>query len=185
MDKFKRYLDTIYENGQFQVLDETRIEWDRKVRNLVERVNPVAALQGRNLEPSYIKPFALHSLQSPLLVYLDGHEIYRVLSGYFTYSIYCQHRQPVAAYVLKKAPPTQFRELFFLNELTRCLLDQYFINSSSMVATFLTNWFEATDDSLFRNEKWLRLYPNLRTKAELCRWLGISSKTFFVKMGEG
>ena len=84
----------------------------------------------------------------------------------------------VPIFVLDKPPKPDIRELFLLNELSRNLLKQQFIDSSTQIADFLYAWFDCKSGSLFDNPKWQILFPTLKTKTDLCRWLQISSKSF-------
>jgi hypothetical protein len=59
------------------------------------------------------------------------------------------------------------------------LLKQCFLSSSSQLADHLYAWFDCpAGQSLFQQEKWLQLFPSIQLKEDLCKWLGISSKTF-------
>jgi hypothetical protein len=71
-----------------------------------------------------------------------------------------------------------------LNELTRSLLKQCFVNNSPDIATFLGGWFDAAGRDVFSTDEWKMLFPGIKNKAEFCRWLGLSSKTFIVKEDE-
>ena len=44
---------------------------------------------------------------------------------------------------------------------------------------------ELENKSLFENELWSQLFPSIRTKNDLCDWLGISSKTFISPRNKG
>jgi hypothetical protein len=184
MKQFNKFIENIYKESRYELLDNVKIEWDQIVFKLVDRANPIASLKCKSHGISRTSRFPLDALQCPLMLYKDGRNVYRVISGIFTFQEYCRNPQQVFAIVLNKAPAPRVRELIFLNELTRCLLDQFFLESSSMVATFLNSWFDTEHNSLFRDEKWLALYPHLSCKSKFCKWMGLSSKTFKVK-GEG
>ncbi|WP_152536775.1 hypothetical protein [Tolumonas lignilytica] len=160
---------------------------DDVCRKLLDRSSYVASLTGLPLLDSKDnKGFVLlDAIQQPLIGYKrNGSEQVKVISGIFTY-----HRiqkfvsanntlTSVPVFLLHKAPIGEIRELLLLNEMTRNLLKQCFLGSSSQLADHLYAWFGCLDNDLFENELWLQLFPSIKTKSDLCNWLAISSKTF-------
>ena len=190
--------------GEFLNTDVMLLELDDACRKLLDRSSYIASLSGIPIpDAQQDSGFILvDAIQQPIMGYRkNGDDKIKVLSGIFTYHRILQYisvlssqskANPTKAidalsrdtltipvFVLEKPPTREIRELLLLNELTRNLLKQCFLNSSSQLAEHLYAWFECPpDQSLFQQEKWLQLFPSFKTKKDLCDWLGISSKTF-------
>lgn len=186
--EFDRYCDQLLDHGHFESVATIDLVLDRVCINVLSRASAVSALRGSPLQfDSTDHGLAiLDSIQNPMMVYRPkGSEKLSVISGLFTYHRLMQQRTTstpvisVPVFLLDKAPKPDQRELLVLHELTRSLLRQCFINSSSLIADYLYAWFDCgPEQRLFEMDKWRALFPQLTTKAELCRWLEISSKTF-------
>ncbi|MCJ7977640.1 hypothetical protein LOS88_10595 [Aeromonas veronii] len=121
----------------------------------------------------------LDSIQSPIMGYRPkGSEKVAVVAGIFTYHRLLQQQatsKPIAAvqiFLLDKAPKPDLRELLLLHELSRSLLRECFTHSTATIADYLHAWFDCrAESSLFGSDKWQQLFPQLRTKADLCGWL--------------
>ncbi len=182
------YAQDLLSKGQFVNTDVELLLLDDVCRKLLDRSSYVASLTGLPLlDLKGDKGLVLlDAIQQPLIGYKrNGSEQVKVISGIFTY-----HRiqkfvsanntlTSVPVFLLHKPPIGKIRELLLLNEMTRNLLKQCFLGSSSQLADHLYAWFGCLDNqSLFENELWLQLFPSIKTKPDLCEWLGISSKTF-------
>ncbi len=186
--EFAQYCERLRERGQFELVPLSTLILDRVCEKVLARGAIVAALRGRSL-PCTAEDHGmavLDSIQSPIMGYRPkGSEKVAVVAGIFTYHRLLQQQatsKPIVAvnvFLLDKAPKPDLRELLFLNELTRSLLRQCFTHSSATIADYLYAWFDCrAESSLFGSDKWQQLFPQLRTKADLCGWLEISSKTF-------
>jgi hypothetical protein len=178
---FENYMEALYSKGEYQILENKRIELDKFTKSILEKANPVAAIRWRNAVPTDSPKYKLNALQSPLIGYFDAKGIFRVISGVFTFQQVAPEPQQVPAFVLQKCPTANMRKQMLLNELTRCLLDQCFVNSPSLIADYLLSWFDTHHQSLFRNKDWQKIYPEITTKKQFCERLGISFKMFRVK----
>ena len=182
------FAQDLMSKGQFVTIDVDLLLLDDVCRKLLDRSSYVASLTGLPLSDSKEDKglVLLDAIQQPLIGYKrNGSEQVKVVSGIFTY-----HRiqkfvsanktlTSVPVFLLHKPPTGDIRELLLLNEMTRNLLKQCFLGSSSQLADHLYAWFGCLDNqSLFDHELWSQLFPSIKTKLELCEWLGISSKTF-------
>ena len=178
---FENYMEVLYSKGEYQILENKRIELDKTTKSILEKANPVAAMRWHNVAPTDPLKCRLNALQSPLIGYFDAKGIFRVICGIFTFQQIAPEPLQVPAFVLQKIPMVNIRKLMLLNELTRCLLDQCFVNSPSLIADYLLSWFDTHHQSLFRNKDWQKIYPEITTKKQFCERMGISSKMFRVK----
>lgn len=182
------FAQDLLSKGQFVNTDVELLLLDDVCRKLLDRSSYVASLTGLPLLDSkdHKGLVLLDAIQQPLIGYKrNGNEQIKVLSGIFTYhriQKYISADQSltsVPVFLLHKPPTSEIRELLLLNELTRNLLKQCFLGSSSQLADHLYAWFGCQENqSLFENEFWSQLFPSIKTKHDLCNWLGISSKTF-------
>ena len=182
------FAQDLLSKGQFVNTDVELLLLDDVCRKLLDRSSYVASLTGLPLFDSKDDKglVLLDAIQQPLIGYKrNGSEQVKVVSGIFTY-----HRiqkfvsvnktlTSVPVFLLHKPPIGKIRELLLLNEMTRNLLKQCFLGSSSQLADHLYAWFGCqVNQSLFEHEFWSQLFPSIKTKHDLCTWLGISSKTF-------
>ena len=193
--EFAQYCERLPERGRFESVPLSTLILDRVCEKVLDRGSIVAALRGRSL-PCTAEDHGtavLDSIQSPIMGYRPkGSEKVAVIAGFFTYHRLLQQQatsKPIVAvqvFLLDKAPKPDLRELLFLHELTRSLLRQCFTHSTATIADYLHAWFDCrAESSLFELDKWRQLFPQLRTKADLCAWLEISSKTFIpTKQGD-
>lgn len=193
--EFAQYCERLPERGRFESVPLSTLILDRVCEKVLDRGSIVAALRGRSL-PCTAEDHGtavLDSIQSPIMGYRPkGSEKVAVVAGFFTYHRLLQQQatsKPIVAvqvFLLDKAPKPDLRELLFLHELTRSLLRQCFTHSTATIADYLHAWFDCrAESSLFELDKWRQLFPQLRTKADLCAWLEISSKTFIpTKQGD-
>ena len=182
------FAQNLLSKGQFVNTDVELLELDDVCRKLLDRSSYVASLKGLPLLDSKqdYGLILLDAIQQPIIGYKkNGDERIKVLSGIFTYHRILQHISSekmltaVPVFILDKPPTREIRELLLLNELTRNLLKQCFLGSSSQLADHLYAWFDCpVHESLFQHEHWQQIFPSIKTKQELCDWLGISSKTF-------
>ena len=195
---------SLLSKGEFLNTDVMLLELDDACRKLLDRSSYIASLKGIPI-PDAQQDYGLilvDAIQQPIMGYRkNGDDKIKVLSGIFTYHRILQYisvlssqskANPTKAidalsrdtltipvFVLEKPPTREIRELLLLNELTRNLLKQCFLNSSSQLAEHLYAWFGCQEtQSLFEHEFWSQLFPSIKTKHDLCDWLGISSKTF-------
>jgi len=191
--------------GEFLNTDVMLLELDDACRKLLDRSSYIASLSGIPIpDAQQDSGFILvDAIQQPIMGYRkNGDDKIKVLSGIFTYHRILQYLSVLSSqskanptkaidalsrdntltipvFVLEKPPTREIRELLLLNELTRNLLKQCFLSSSSQLADHLYAWFDCpAGQSLFQQEKWLQLFPSIQLKEDLCKWLGISSKTF-------
>ena len=193
--EFAQYCERLRERGQFELVPLSTLILDRVCEKVLARGAIVAALRGRSL-PCTAEDHGmavLDSIQSPIMGYRPkGSEKVAVVAGIFTYHRLLQQQatsKPIAAvqiFLLDKAPKPDLRELLLLHELSRSLLRECFTHSTATIADYLHAWFDCrAESSLFGSDKWQQLFPQLRTKADLCGWLEISSKTFIpTKQGD-
>lgn len=182
------FAQDLLSKGQFVNTDVELLLLDDVCRKLLDRSSYVASLTGLPLLDFKDNKglVLLDAIQQPLIGYKrNGNEQIKVLSGIFTYHriqkyiSVDQSLTSVPVFLLHKPPTSEIRELLLLNELTRNLLKQCFLGSSSQLADHLYAWFGCQKtQSLFEHEFWSQLFPSIKTKHDLCDWLGISSKTF-------
>ena len=182
------FAQDLLSKGQFVNTDVELLLLDDVCRKLLDRSSYVASLTGSPLLDSKEDKglVLLDAIQQPLIGYKrNGNEQIKVLSGIFTYHRIQKYISvdktltSVPVFLLHKPPTSEIRELLLLNELTRNLLKQCFLGSSSQLADHLYAWFGCQEtQSLFEHEFWSQLFPSIKTKHDLCDWLGISSKTF-------
>lgn len=182
------FAQDLLSKGQFVNTDVELLLLDDVCRKLLDRSSYVASLTGSPLLDSKGDKglVLLDAIQQPLIGYKrNGNEQIKVLSGIFTYHRIQKYISvdktltSVPVFLLHKPPTSEIRELLLLNELTRNLLKQCFLGSSSQLADHLYAWFGCQENqSLFEHEFWSQLFPSIKTKHDLCDWLGISSKTF-------
>jgi len=186
--EFAHFCDGLLTQGRFEYIDVSLLELDHVCRQLLDRATYVSGLRGVPLPAVADEhPISLlDSIQQPLLGYRKKNDAkISVISGVFTYHRLMQQLSTdkpvinVPIFLLDKTPRPAIRELLLLNELTRNLLKQCYINSSSKLADYLYTWFDChPNKTLFETEQWQLLFPSIKTKSELCNWLEISSKTF-------
>ena len=193
--EFAQYCERLPERGRFESVPLSTLILDRVCEKVLARGAIVAALRGRSL-PCTAEDHGmavLDSIQSPIMGYRPkGSEKVAVVAGIFTYHRLLQQQatsKPIAAvqiFLLDKAPKPDLRELLLLHELSRSLLRECFTHSTATIADYLHAWFDCrAESSLFELDKWRQLFPQLRTKADLCAWLELSNKTFIpTKQGD-
>jgi hypothetical protein len=196
---------SLLSKGEFLNADVMLLELDDACRKLLDRSSYIASLSGIPISDTEqdFGAILIDAVQQPIMGYKkNGDEKIKVLSGIFTYHRILQYVSTLSSqshvssnktvdklseyktfmipvFVLDKPPTREIRELLLLNELTRNLLKQCFLSSSSQLADHLYAWFDCpAGQSLFQQEKWLQLFPSIQLKEDLCKWLGISSKTF-------
>ena len=184
---FEKFCAELMSKGAFEICPAGDLILDRVAATMLDRAVFVAGLRGGggSVPPVSHASVLLDAVQQPLLGYRKTNDsTVQILSGIFTFQQLMRLPTPekmllqVPIFVLDKPPKPDIRELFLLNELSRNLLKQQFIDSSTQIADFLYAWFDCKSGSLFDNPKWQILFPTLKTKTDLCRWLQISSKTF-------
>jgi len=201
---FNRFGERILSNGNLITVVAEQLELDTACQKLLDRSSYIASLRGSPIPdglPEY-GSILIDAIQQPIMGYQkNGDEQIKVISGIFTYHRVLQYLSllssqtmeyrhngtasaaertlSIPVFILNKPPVREIRELLLLNELTRNLLKQCFLSSSSQLAEHLYAWFDCpVGQSLFQQEKWLELFPSIRIKEDLCKWLDISSKTF-------
>ena len=182
------FAQDLLSKGQFVNTDVELLLLDDVCRKLLDRSSYVASLTGSPLLDSMGDKglVLLDAIQQPLIGYKrNGNEQIKVLSGIFTYHRIQKYISAdksltsVPVFLLHKPPTSEIRQLLLFNELTRNLLKQCFLGSSSQLADHLYAWFGCQEtQSLFEHEFWSQLFPSIKTKHDLCDWLEISSKTF-------
>ena len=184
---FEKFCSELMSKGAFELCHPGELVLDRVAATMLDRAILVAGLRGGggSVPPISHASVMLDAVQQPLLGYRKTNDsTVQILSGIFTFQQLMRLPTPekmllqVPIFVLDKPPKPDIRELFLLNELSRNLLKQQFIDSSTQIADFLYAWFDCKSGSLFDNPKWQILFPTLKTKTDLCRWLQISSKSF-------
>ena len=184
---FEKFCAELMSKGAFEICPAGDLILDRVAATMLDRAVFVAGLRGGggSVPPVSHASVLLDAVQQPLLGYRKTNDsTVQILSGIFTFQQLMRLPTPekmllqVPIFVLDKPPKPDIRELFLLNELSRNLLKQQFIDSSTQIADFLYAWFDCKSGSLFDNPKWQILFPTLKTKTDLCRWLQISSKSF-------
>lgn len=184
---FEKFCAELMSKGAFEICPAGDLILDRVAATMLDRAVFVAGLRGGggSVPPVSHASVLLDAVQQPLLGYRKTNDsTVQILSGIFTFQQLMRLPTPekmllqVPIFVLDKPPKPDIRELFLLNELSRNLLKQLFIDSPIQIADFLYSWFDCKSGSLFDNPKWQILFPTLKTKTDLCRWLQISSKTF-------
>ena len=184
---FEKFCAELMSKGTFEICPVGDLVLDRVAAAMLDRAVFVAGLRGGgDSVPSVSQASVLlDAVQQPLLGYRKTNDSnVQIISGIFTFqqlmrlstSEKLALRIPI--FILHKPPKPEIRELILLNELSRNLLKQQFIDSPTQIADFLYSWFDCRSGSLFDNPKWRILFPTLKTKTDLCRWLQISSKTF-------
>tara|TARA_R110002167_G_scaffold91458_1_gene246075 strand:- start:141008 stop:141589 length:582 start_codon:yes stop_codon:yes gene_type:complete len=186
LSPFEKYIAKINDNGQYSIIDTTHLKIDPFIKNILNLANLPASLQPSNSnETDHQSLLNLDAIQSPLLVYLGKGGQYYLISGIFTYHKMLRSTKTekihLPAFVLNKPPAPPIRKLIMLNELTRSLLKQFFVNNSPDIAAFMSGWFDTSDHNIFATDEWKALFPKIKNKTQFCRWLGLSSKTFVVK----
>ena len=184
---FEKFCSELMSKGAFELCHPGELVLDRVAATMLDRAILVAGLRGGggSVPPISHASVMLDAVQQPLLGYRKTNDYtVQVISGVFTYQRLMRLPTPeklalkIPIFVLHKPPKPEIRELILLNELSRNLLKQQFIDSSTQIADFLYAWFDCKSGSLFDNPKWQILFPTLKTKTDLCRWLQISSKSF-------
>ena len=184
---FEKFCSELMSKGAFELCHPGELVLDRVAATMLDRAILVAGLRGGggSVPPISHASVMLDAVQQPLLGYRKTNDYtVQVISGVFTYQRLMRLPTPeklalkIPIFVLHKPPKPEIRELSLLNELSRNLLKQQFIDSSTQIADFLYAWFDCKSGSLFDNPKWQILFPTLKTKTDLCRWLQISSKSF-------
>ena len=184
---FEKFCSELMSKGAFELCHPGELVLDRVAATMLDRAVFVAGLRGGggSVPPVSHASVLLDAVQQPLLGYRKTNDYtVQVISGVFTYQRLMRLPTPeklalkIPIFVLHKPPKPEIRELILLNELSRNLLKQQFIDSSTQIADFLYAWFDCKSGSLFDNPKWQILFPTLKTKTDLCRWLQISSKSF-------
>lgn len=176
------------ERAELLVLDDV-------CQKLLDRSSYIASINGFPLIDSKNDEglILLDAIQQPIIGYKpNGSDKIKVVSGIFTYHRIKKFTSAeklltnIPIFLLGKMPTSKIRELLLLNELTRNLLKQCFVGSSSQLAEHLCAWFDCSESKvLFKHESWSQLFPSIKTKKDLCDWLGISSKTFISSGGKG
>ena len=184
---FEKFCSELMSKGAFELCHPGELVLDRVAATMLDRAVFVAGLRGGggSVPPVSHASVLLDAVQQPLLGYRKTNDYtVQVISGVFTYQRLMRLPTPeklalkIPIFVLHKPPKPEIRELILLNELSRNLLKQQFIDSPTQIADFLYAWFDCKSGSLFDNPKWQILFPTLKTKTDLCRWLQISSKSF-------
>ena len=184
---FEKFCAELMSKGALEICHIGDLVLDRVAATILDRAIFVAGLRGGggSVPPVSHASVLLDAVQQPLLGYRKTNDsTVQILSGIFTFQQLMRLPTPekmllqVPIFVLDKPPKPDIRELVLLNELSRNLLKQLFIDSPTQIADFLYAWFDCESGSLFDNTKWQILFPTLKTKTDLCRWLQISSKTF-------
>ena len=184
---FEKFCSELMSKGAFELCHPGELVLDRVAATMLDRAILVAGLRGGggSVPPISHASVMLDAVQQPLLGYRKTNDYtVQVISGVFTYQRLMRLPTPeklalkIPIFVLHKPPKPEIRELILLNELSRNLLKQQFIDSPTQIADFLYAWFDCKSGSLFDNPKWQILFPTLKTKTDLCRWLQISSKSF-------
>jgi hypothetical protein len=186
LSPFEKYISEINDQGQYRIIDTGEIKLAPNIRLFFENANlPKSLLPSNTNETDHQSLLNLDAIQSPLLVYQGKGGQYYLISGIFTYHKMLRSTKTekicLPAFVLNKPPTAAIRKLIILNELTRSLLKQCFVNNSPDIAAFLSGWFDTSDHNIFATDEWKALFPKIKNKAQFCRWLGLSSKTFVVK----
>jgi hypothetical protein len=171
---------------QFRHINVNKIKLDSEVTKVFKRANFPASLRPKNSAKTDNESLLiLDAIQFPLLVFQDRRGTYMVISGIFTYQKMLRSNITedtlMPTLILSKSPSSYIKKLILLNELTRSLLKQCFVKNSPDIAVFLSGWFNAPGHNIFVTDEWKVLFPGIKNKAEFCRWLGLSSKTFVVK----
>lgn len=190
--EFTKYCEKLLEAGRFESVPLHALHLDRVCERVLDRASIVSGVRGKPLQVgSGDRGSAiLDSIQSPIMGYRSKDIDVAIVSGVFTYHRLLQQQattRPVESmpvFLLDKPPKPDIRELLVLHELTRSLLRQCFTHSSAKIADYLYAWFDCSHDtSLFATDKWQILFPQLKTKTDLCTWLELSSKTFIPEGG--
>ncbi len=183
--EYMAFSSKIMEGVEFVEIPISEILLDDEAQKIILDTNPIAGLRTQaDFSKTNPKLINIMLLQSPMICFKYGKK-YRLIGGFFTY---CKlstlsHENnstdnKVRVTVIQKKPSAQNRRLFFLQDLTRALLTEGFINESVQIKSYLEAWFNKDPQrrSIYQSSEWQTLFPKLKTMEAVANWLHISKK---------
>ena len=140
---FEKFCSELMSKGAFELCHPGELVLDRVAATMLDRAILVAGLRGGggSVPPISHASVMLDAVQQPLLGYRKTNDYtVQVISGVFTYQRLMRLPTPeklalkIPIFVLHKPPKPEIRELILLNELSRNLLKQQFIDSPTQIA---------------------------------------------------
>ncbi|SUI56551.1 hypothetical protein [Shewanella baltica] len=189
VETIRRELEKLLEGVQLERVDLKLTTLDKDVEEFAKSFNLISSLKPCS-DDSFESPatILLDAYQSPFLVYKTEAGHYRVLSGLLTFQKLCKAKyaknvdSSVPCLILSRRPKAQLRRLILMNDVVRPLLKEFVDISADTINYTLPHLFTSVDQqSVFFSPEWQSLFPSIKTKTELCRWLHISTKSVKLK----
>ncbi|MBH0027139.1 hypothetical protein I6F53_09075 [Pseudoalteromonas sp. SWN29] len=173
-------IDDLLEKCTFESIFAENISLEKTTSNLISNINLLSFLKpSSNDSFDTITTWKLDAYQAPIIGYKTDNEKLKLVSGLFTYHKICrlkaQSNELIPCLILPKRPSPDLRRLIFLNDIVRLLLKQYLNASGPSISELLVCLFKG-HESVINSSEWRALFPSIKTKTELCKWLKISTK---------
>ncbi|ASM50224.1 hypothetical protein PESP_a2224 [Pseudoalteromonas espejiana DSM 9414] len=170
----------LLDRATFENIIVENISLEKATDNLISKANLFSFLKpSSNDSFDTITTWKLDAYQAPIIGYKTDTEKLKLVSGLFTFHKVCrlqnQSNQLTPCLVLPYRPTPELRRLIFLNDIVRLLLKQYFNASGPLISELLICLFK-DEHSVLNSAEWRTLFPAIKTKTELCKWLKISTK---------
>lgn len=181
----QREMAKLLADVKFERVAFHRVTLDKSVQLFVENFNLFSTLKPSSDDAS--EPSAtimLDAYQAPILVCKTATGHYRLVSGLLTFHKLCKMKfglkddAMIPCFVLPRRPKSLVLRILLLNDVVRPLLKQFVDVNGSTVTESLHAWFTNDEQpSVFQSPEWQIIFPEIRSKTELCKWLHISTKT--------
>lgn len=173
-------IDELLDRSTFEYIVAENITLEKTIDNLISNINLFSFLKpSSNDSFDTITTWKLDAYQAPIIGYKTDNEKLKLVSGLFTFHKVCrlqdQSNQLVPCLILPNRLTPDLRRLIFLNDIVRLLFKQYFNASGPLISELLIGLFKG-EQPVIDSTEWRTLFPAIKTKTELCKWLKISTK---------
>ncbi|MBU2114993.1 MAG: hypothetical protein KKE94_14605 [Gammaproteobacteria bacterium] len=179
---YKRNLQQLDSTLQWRMVDTCLhdVKLDANSTKILTRVNLLAIIKASPAIDARVKRLSLfdHYLH-PIIGYFDNAGVFRVVAGITSYyRVLINKPTQLPAFVFTSKPRKDKLDMLLFAELTAILLERQPISGVENLHKILCKLFETQTAGIFTSPFWQALYPQVSNKAQLCKWQGISSKTF-------
>lgn len=149
-------------------------------RKFLQQTNLLSTTQAASsFEAEPQRTFLFDYMLNPMVGYLVNDTKIEVTCGLFSYLRFVKNPvTKIPVLLFNEKPSDSIQQQLIIAEITHILLDRLPISGVENLHTVLCSLFETDTHGIFASSDWKKLYPGIKNKAQFCKWLGISSKTF-------
>ena len=158
----------------------TTVVLDDSSEAILRRVNLHAMFRAASSEDAAAKRcYVFDYILSPVIGYFDKNGVFLVIGGVATYHQFLVNGlNSLPAIMLDKSLAAELHAEVLLAELTKQMLDLQMYSGVEHLHDVMCALFNTDTAGIFTSPLWQKLYPGIKNKAQFCKWLRISSKTF-------